>query len=176
MAKQIMGNRANPNRSRTDFYPTHKRWTQAYLRHGDSIIGDIWEPACGNGDIVNVLHHHPTYAKRRIRATDILAGVNFLLQKETWKGSIITNPPFRSANRFILHALRVATEQVIMLLPIGALGGQYRRDYIWHKYPPELILIISDRMPVFGKISQFNHMWVKWSSNQQTQPTEIRWA
>lgn len=165
----IAGNQINPNRSPNDLYPTDERWTEVLLRKAN-IRGPIWECAAGEGHIVRVCERRG-YA---VRATDIMTGDDFLTMREPWTGSIVTNPPYSKADEFIHHALDLASEQVAMLLPVGALGGQKRYEQLWATRPPALIISVVNRMYVFGKASQFNHMWVTWDKAHCGR-TEIIW-
>lgn len=166
----IAGNQTNPDRHPTDLYPTDERWTELLLRQAD-IRGPIWECASGKGHIVRV-------CERRgytVRPTDIMTGDDFLKMGEPWDGSIITNPPYSHADAFIHHALELASEQVVMLLPFGALGGQRRYGALWAVHPPALVISVVNRMSVNGKASQFNHMWVIWDKANRGE-TKLVWG
>lgn len=108
------------------------------------------------------------------RATDILTGTDFLIQSEPWEGAIITNPPYSSLDIFVHKALKLASSQVAMLLPIGGLGGQNRYDGIWFPIPPAMIIVVARRMVVLGKMSQFNHVWAIWDKTRSGESI-IRW-
>lgn len=91
---------ANPvkGRSEMDFYPTPPEVTKSLLnilKLPKSAV--IWEPACGEHDMVNVFRE----AGHEVIATDIQTGTDFLtapLQECDW---IITNPPFSLSDQFI---------------------------------------------------------------------------
>jgi hypothetical protein len=163
---RIAGNQTNPNRHPTDLYPTDERWTEALLREV-ALRGPIWECAAGEGQMVRVLER----CGHAVRATDILTGDDFLTMHEPWDGSIVTNPPYSHADTFIHHALAVASNQVAMLLPLGALGGQTRYRELWIPHPPARVIVVVNRMTVLGKPSQFNHMWVVWDKAHVGQTT-----
>ncbi len=109
------------------------------------------------------------------RATCIQQGQDFLEADEPWDGSVITNPPYRHADAFIEKALGLASEQVAMLLPVGALGGQKRAARLWRVRPPALVLMVPQRMKVYGLPSQFCHVWAVWDP-QHFGPTEFGWS
>ena len=50
----VGSSRLNGDREKNDFYPTPKKATQAIL-DVINIKGSIWEPACGDGAISEVL-------------------------------------------------------------------------------------------------------------------------
>ena len=51
---QLVGHNLNNNRVENDFYPTPPYATNALLDR-EKFIGNIWECACGNGDMSEVL-------------------------------------------------------------------------------------------------------------------------
>ena len=165
---RIGGNQVNGHRDPNDFYPTHPAWTKALLS-SVTIRGPVWEPACGDGAITKVLKDDGF----EVYETDIIHGHDFLNQYGSWSGAIITNPPYKLADEFIHHALKLA-KQVAMLLPIGALGGQNRFNKLWTINPPATVVVVAARMPVSGKTSQFNHFWSFWDKGISG-PTQIIW-
>ena len=89
------------DRPATDFFPTPPDVTQALI---DFLMipkeHAIWEPACGDGRMVDVLRGNGY----TVRGTDIQTGMDFLETKECPESFIITNPPFCVAEEFIRHA------------------------------------------------------------------------
>src|SRR5271166_3337630 len=77
-----------------DFYPT-PRWATFALIENESFCGDIWECACGDGSMVEVLEH----ACNRIAGSDLYdrgfgeIGHDFLTSKRR-ATNIVTNPPY----------------------------------------------------------------------------------
>ena len=167
---RIAGNQTNPDRSPTDLYPTDGRWAEALLREVE-IRGPVWECAAGEGHIVRVLDEWAY----DVRATDVLTGQDFLAETEPWAGSIVTNPPYRLAAKFVAHALELAAEQVAMLVRLDFLGGQGRLRTLWNPRPPALVLVVANRMVVHGNSSQFTHAWVVWDRAADG-PTRLIWA
>lgn len=103
-ANRIVGAGDKEKRKASDFYPTPKEATFAlldllapYLRAG----GVIWEPACGERDMVNAMRERGYTAM----GTDITEGVDFLTEQTPPAAEwIITNPPFSLAEAFIRRA------------------------------------------------------------------------
>ena len=170
----VGGHQYNPDRSLYDDYPTDPLWTHALCDHV-TLRGKVWEPAAGSGWMVDVL---------RERGYDVLStdlertGDDFLATEvERWIGSVVTNPPYKLADAFLRKALSVATEQVAFLLPIGALGGKRRSEWLWHRKPPSLILLVPTYMLVGQATSQFLHVWVVWDQTRfRHSSTEFVWA
>src|SRR4249920_1726140 len=98
-------------RGKEDNYETPDVAVQALLKT-EKLPRDVWEPACGSGNIVRVLRaagHHvtatdlydygfePNFAKSGI---DFLSG-GFI----PMGGAIVTNPPYKHAQKFVETAL-----------------------------------------------------------------------
>ena len=114
-----------------DFYPTPP-WVTHALLNSVKLRGDVWEPACGDGAISEVLLAHGYL----VVSSDIaargygMAGRDFLAEDLIhplgWRRvplTIFTNPPYGElAKAFIEHALnlmRPVGGQVVMLLNHG---------------------------------------------------------
>lgn len=104
IAENMIGGNGKKERPASDFYPTPREATivlldliAPFLKSG----GVIWEPACGENDMVDVMREEG-YA---VIGTDILDGTDFLTAQipegTEW---IITNPPFSLAEQFIRRA------------------------------------------------------------------------
>jgi hypothetical protein len=152
------------NRRELDFYPTPPDVTHALMKFLNLRKGTIWEPACGDGTMAEVLKQ---YADDVI-CTDIRdtgygqGGVDFLT---TIRGcdAIITNPPFNLSEAFIRHALTIA-EVVAMVLK-----SQYwhakRRTELFNELPPSYVLPLTWR-PDFGGggAPTMEVLWTVWIS------------
>ncbi len=105
-----------------DYFATPEPITKALLRM-ETFDGLIWEPACGEGWMAEVLK-----TRNEVLATDLInrgygtGGVDFLTQTQTVP-NIVTNPPYIDDMwyQFTAHALRLATNKVAMLLPLWSL-------------------------------------------------------
>jgi hypothetical protein len=113
-----------------DNYSTPPQAVCALLRI-ETLPRKIWEPACGSGNIVDVLRG----AGHDVCATDLYdwgcsdsrAGVDFLDEITAPLGitTIVTNPPFKRAEQFVAHALELCP-RVIMLLRLAFLESERR--------------------------------------------------
>ncbi len=76
----------------------------------------IWEPACGEGHIVNELYRE---GYKNIVATDIIKGEDFFDPLSVPYGIkyfwIITNPPFSIADKFILRCKELGIPFALLL-------------------------------------------------------------
>lgn len=115
-----------------DLYETPEEATLALLRV-EPLRGRIWEPACGRGAISRVLSE----AGCDVVSTDLVergfgrGGIDFLMESKAYEGAdiIVTNPPFKLADEFVRHALRL-TPTVIMLLRWAYAEGAGRSDIL----------------------------------------------
>lgn len=115
-----------------DLYETPEEATRALLRV-EPLRGRIWEPACGRGAISRVLQN----AGCDVVSTDLVnrgfgeGGIDFLMENEAYASAslIVTNPPFKLADEFARHALRLVPT-VILLLRWAYAEGAARSDLI----------------------------------------------
>jgi hypothetical protein len=126
-----LGKTGNPGRDtfrkrKDDFYETPPQAVRALLKV-EALPQRIWEPACGNGSIVNVLRE----AGYTVMATDVRDRIDFLMELRAPINCecIVTNPPFKLAEQFIRHALHLVPKAV-MLLRFNYLEGTGRSDII----------------------------------------------
>lgn len=120
-----------------DFFPTPPSMTQALLDR-ESFPGIVWEPACGDGAMSNVIRDAGYFTF----STDLIdrgygdGGVDFLKATELPKltrqrvESIITNPPFALATQFLRHSLALGARKVALLCRVAFLAGQDRREVL----------------------------------------------
>ncbi len=105
-----------------------ENWVTEALLDTVRIRGPVWEPACGRGDMAQVLRDRG----HRVLASDIadygcpdafvydfLSGIPVALPPNLWPRAIVTNPPYEHAEAFIRRALEFMEPlggQVAMLL------------------------------------------------------------
>jgi hypothetical protein len=120
------------DRAAGDFY-CEPRWAIDALLDAEPFEGLIWDPACGSGNI-------PTACKDRgLRAfgTDIVqrGGASsvrdFLADNQITADNIISNPPFKLSQQFVLHALTRVRCKVVMLQHTTWLEGQGRHRALY---------------------------------------------
>lgn len=170
------------NRERDDFYPTPPYAVEALLAR-EQFTGPIWEPACGDGAISDVLKAHGHH----VQSTDLVdrgygtPRVDFLMEFKTQAPNIITNPPYVIATEFAYRALDLATAKVAFLCKVLWLEGQDRRK-LFDLHPPRRIWVFSARLPMWrgrqateddngGTIA---FAWYVWEVGYQGKP-ELGW-
>lgn len=115
-----------------DLYETPEPATLALMKHA-KLPTCLWEPACGRGAIVRPLREsgHIVYATDlidyEVRDQDV-SGWDFLMERQCPIGvrAIVTNPPFKLAAQFAVHALELCPE-VFMLLRLNFLEAGNER-------------------------------------------------
>jgi hypothetical protein len=118
-----------------DLYQTPPEAVHALLK-AEILPSVIWEPACGPGAIVRVLRA----AGHTVIATDLVdyaspdqddGRIDFLMERHAplLVDAIVTNPPFKNAAQFVVHALKLCPK-VIMLLRLGFLESNRRCDIL----------------------------------------------
>ena len=124
-------------RNERDFYPTPRT---AFL----PLIGflpttlSIWEPACGDGRLIEMMAAYGLCAG----GSDLKNGYDYL-EDVTYRECVVTNPPFILAMDFCDHAIRLSGE-TFLLLRLNFLGSQKRGP--WFKCnEPSALFVLSDR-------------------------------
>lgn len=133
MAKQGASRGALKER-KDDLHETHPIAVQSLLRV-EELSPFIWEPCAGRGAISRVLLE----AGYHVKATDLVSyegadsyietSIDFLMEmRAPAKGcTIVTNPPYKLADQFIRHGLKLGCP-VIVLLRLMAIEGMNRSD------------------------------------------------
>lgn len=141
----MIGGNPTGKRSETDFYPTPPDVTEALLRAvGFRKPAVIWEPACGEMDMVSVLQN----AGHTVIATDLKYGQDFLTMPAPECDWIITNPPFSVSDKFIERCVELGKPFALLL------KSQYwhaRKRYdLFQNTPPVLCVSpnLEARLPV----------------------------
>ncbi len=156
-ARATMAGRIEPDDS-LDYFPTPPWATRAlaeYVMPQLGLIGcpfnHVWEPACGEGHMAEVLHE---YTRSGVYATDVhdygygrtldfLHGNHDEFPVFDW---IVTNPPFAPATDFILRALDLAQVGVAMFVRVQLLETIERYERIFKPHPPTLIAFFAERV------------------------------
>jgi len=143
-------NHAKEDRQEQDYYATDPKAVEMLLEL-EKFNKKIWEPACGEGHISEVLKNKGY----TVLSTDLIdrnygkGNVDFLKIKENykWPGDIISNPPYRYAQEFVEKALSLinTNNKVAMFLKIQFLEGKKRKK-LFKKYPPKIIYVSSSRL------------------------------
>ena len=140
----VMSQRIEPNDSPDDF-PTPPWATRALIEH---VLGtdnranqSCLEPACGAGHMAKVLHEYfgnvqasDAYDYGYAPVRDYLA-TPYEAKAVDW---VITNPPFRLAEQFVLRSLDVSRHGVAMLVRTVFLESVGRYNRLFSQCPPSI--------------------------------------
>jgi hypothetical protein len=143
-----------------DFYPTPAYVTEGLLER-ERFSGTILEPACGQGHMASVLRAYGY----EVEAKDIQNGHDFLLRHGPVP-NVVTNPPYShpSLEKFVRHALQIATGKAAFLVPFWFLEARCRQDLLQcGDFPLAAIYPLIDR-PKFieGKRCPYPVLWLVW--------------
>ena len=156
-ARSLMGSRQEPDDS-LDYFPTPPWATRALiervLRPHFVALGSVWEPACGEGHIAEVLREY----FGEVSSTDIhdygygYTTFNFIdgdasgIPSPDW---IITNPPFKEKSEaFVLRSIELARVGVAMFLRLQWLETVGRYERIFRDSPPTIMAFFAERVPL----------------------------
>ncbi|WP_449224810.1 hypothetical protein [Azospirillum argentinense] len=163
-----------------DFYPT-PAWATHALIDNEKFEGDIWECACGNGAMSEVL----AQTGGKVISSDLYdrgygePGQDFL--KSCMRvPNIVTNPPYNSAEGFVRAGLEKSDRKFALLLRLAFLEGANRQRTIFTDTPPSRVWVFSERITFYpvGAVQKGTgttaYAWFVWDKNAPS-GTELRW-
>lgn len=180
-------NKRNVPLSGADFYPT-PTWATRALLDNETFEGNIWEPACGNGAMGEVIkeryqnvetsdiHNH---GYKDFHKHDFLTG-------HYYADNIITNPPYNLAEEFVHAGLKQCNNKLALLMRLAFLECQRRCEEIYSIYPPSRVYIFSERLTFYPAGQEFDengnpktggqtsYIWMVWEK-PLTGKTELKW-
>jgi hypothetical protein len=171
------------NREADDFYPTPPVAVHALLKV-EHFDGPIWEPACGDGAISNVLANagHSVFSSDLVDRGYGIPRVDFLLELKPLAPNIVTNPPFKIADLFMRHACHLAERKVALLLRLACLeGAERKRIYAWT--PLARVWVFSRRLSIWrgrqatdeDSSGMFAMAWFVWDKHKAEGPPTLGW-
>ncbi|HUB14614.1 MAG TPA: hypothetical protein VMB34_21870 [Acetobacteraceae bacterium] len=164
-----------------DFFPTPD-WATHALIDNEEFAGTIWEPACGDGTMAEVLKRTDC----PVEASDVYdrgygeAGIDFL-HSHRLTDNIITNPPYNSAEGFVRAGLVQCRHKLALLLRLAFLEGANRQKTIFDTTPPARIWVFSERITFYpaGAVQKGSgttaYAWFVWDKQAAGQKTQLRW-
>lgn len=185
-------NHTDKEREENDFYATEPRAVELLLQL-EEFNHYIWECACGEGHLSNVLEKNGFDVKssdiidRGYPNTEIIDFLKYTKEenKAHISRDIITNPPYKYAKEFVEHALDISMDgtKVAMFLKLQFLEGK-ARGKLFEKYPPKTIYVSRSRL-LCAKNGDFEKMkagggsavaycWMIWKKGY-TGNTVVKW-
>jgi len=165
LGSAMAGGNPADGRQERDFYPSPPEITRAIIA-AETFPGPIFEPACGDGAIAKEFEAagykviasdiHPLgYGVKRdfFTVTRSLADTNI---------SIVTNPPFDLAARFIEHGLFLRPKKLALVLKATYFHAASRRR-LFEETNPAAIYPLTWRPDFLGKgRPTMDVIWVVW--------------
>ena len=163
-----------------DFFPT-PRWATYALIDNEKFKGDIWECACGDGAMSEVLKE----TGNQVKSSDLYnrgygeADHDFLSTDRKFV-NIITNPPYNSAEGFINKGVEQAESKFALLLRLAFLEGAGRARGIYTYSPPSRVWVFSERITFYPKGVKVTgggttaYAWFVWDKNHSGE-TKLHW-
>lgn len=171
-------------RHNEDYYATEPKAVRLLLEL-EKFEGDIWECSCGEGHLSEEIKKFGfnVYSSDLINrgygvVKDFLSIENF----NQTNMNIITNPPYKYANEFVIKAMTILKEgkKLALFLPIRYLEGKARKR-IYKEFPPKTIYVSSSRLicAINGNFhlqtgSAVSYAWLVWQKGYKGE-TILKW-
>ncbi|MEZ7273738.1 hypothetical protein NYF14_09740 [Sphingobium sp. 10 DY56-G10] len=163
-----------------DFFPT-PAWATRALIDNEDFRGDIWECACGDGAMSEVLEK----TGNKVISSDLIdrgygEGDHDFLDSERRAPNIVTNPPYNAAEGFVRSGLKRADRKFALLLRLAFLEGANRQRTIFTDAPPSRVWVFSERITFYpaGAVPKGTgttaYAWFVWDKNAPAS-TELKW-
>lgn len=164
-----------------DFFPTPE-WATHALIDNEEFHGTIWEPACGDGSMAEVLKHTGC----QVEASDLYdrgygeVGIDFL-HTHRLVDNIVTNPPYNSAEGFVRAGMAQSRHKFALLLRLAFLEGANRQKTIFAATPPARIWVFSERITFYpaGAVQKGSgttaYAWFVWDKQARAHSAELKW-
>lgn len=138
-------------REKDDFYSTPEPMTEALLQREFKQPSLLHEPACGTGRLSKVLgsYNHRVISEDLVDRGFGKVNQDFLMRWERPCDYLITNPPFKLAEDFILKAIELGYTRHAWLLRLAFLEGQGRYERLFSKHPFDVCYVFSKRQTMW---------------------------
>ena len=176
----VGSSRNNGEREPDDYYPTPAYAVEELLKR-EEFQGEVWECACGEGDISKVFESNGF----SVRSTDLIdrgfgSQLDFL-KSDVISDNIITNPPYKIALDFVMKAKKQSRNKIAMFLKTVWLESEGRYEMFQDKeFPLKCVYQFSKRVTLTkgGKKMKNSGMiayaWYVWEKGYEGEPV-IRW-
>mgnify|MGYP003136270538 FL=1 len=183
----VGASRKNGERDENDFYITPSPLVSSLLEK-EKFDGNIWECACGNGDISKELIKN----RYEVLSTDIIdrgygnGGIDFLDDKVVSEigiqDNLITNPPYKDGLQFVLQAKKYTRNKIALLCKTTFLEGVERYNMFQDTEFPLKSFYQFSKRPTLKKRGleeedlrgMISYGWFVWERGYEGKPT-ISW-
>jgi hypothetical protein len=166
----------------TDFY-IEDSWAIEKFLDAEKFSGSVHDPACGSGQIPDACRRRgllATGADLIDRGWPGTAVQDFLVDTDWWS-NVITNPPYKLAAEFVLHALEHCAGKVAVLVRHTFQESQERYESLFSVKPPSRIYNFVNRVHcppgdsnAKRKGGSIFYIWAVWDP-QHNGETITRW-
>jgi len=176
----VGSSRKNGDREVDDFYPTPAYVVEELLKR-ETFQGNVWECACGTGDISEV------FVKKGydVISTDLIdrgyGKKGDFLSSDFIADNIVTNPPYKLSLDFILKAKQQSNNKIAMFLKTVWLESESRHEMFQDDvFPLKTVYQFSKRVSLYKNgIKMKNsgmiaYAWYVWDKSHVGKPT-IEW-
>lgn len=196
----ILGSSSHSEKEReqNDYYATNPK-AVSFLLENETFSDNIWEPACGENHIANILKEngYNVICSDIIKRTDSnnFRKIDFLKVPEynhknepiICDCDIVTNPPYKYAQEFVEKSLKLVGpgHKVAMYLKLTFLEGQ-KRQRLFEQHNLKTVYVSAKRMAC-GKNGNFfkegtdkidqgavAYAWFVWEKDYHGDPV-IKW-
>lgn len=176
----VGSSRNNGDRETNDFYPTPQYAVEELLKR-EVFKGNIWECACGKGDISEVCKKNG-YDTVSTDLIDYGYGEQLDFMSSNFVAdNIITNPPYKIALDFVIKAKEQSKNKIAMFLKTVFLESDKRYEMFQDaEYPLKTVYQFSKRVTLYkGGVKMKNsgmiaYAWYVWERGYKGKPT-IEW-
>jgi hypothetical protein len=170
-----------------DNYPTPQWAVEALLSRERFDDGLIWECACGDGNISELLDKYyphtyhsdinPENLYKNATVRDFLQDYKYtdMVEKTDY---IVTNPPFSLFTEFVLQAKKKCNHKFAFFMKTNGLHGinRYMDIYCDTIFPLYKVYMFCDRVKFdrFKHTNPLEHCWLVWNKHYKGLPT-IEW-
>jgi hypothetical protein len=163
-----------------DYFPT-PRWATFALIDNERFEGEIWECACGDGAMSEVLEE----TGLSVFSSDLYergygeAGIDFNSPTRNAE-NIVTNPPYNCAEGFVASGIQHSKRKFALLLRLAFLEGVNRNRTIFSECPPSRVWVFSERITFYpaGAIMKGSgttaYAWFVWDKDAPSR-IELKW-
>ena len=179
-------NHSDYERAKNDYYSTDPSAITLLDKH--NLLDkdkNYFETAVGSGSLANQLTKLGYNVTRTLDLIDrdypnTIIG-DFFEYNEQFNGSLITNPPYKNINNWILHSLDLASDKVYIFCRIQTLESYNRYNKIFKDNPPVWVCPFVKRVQCYRdddhsfKSSTICYSWFIWDNKDNSNETRIKW-
>lgn len=179
-------NHTENDRGDMDYYGTEPKAIRL-LFELENFSDLVWECSCGELSLSREMERlgkvvfNTDIKERSVKIDKVLDFIG-IENDIDWNGDIITNPPYKYANDFILKGLSILKNgnKLALFLPTRYLEGKARKE-IYRLHPPKTVYVSSGRIvcAINGEFdkqigSAVSYCWIVWEKGYRGE-TVLKW-